>query len=84
MTEKTISGGDSTVNARAVDTAAAEAAKPLVDKLGGVPDLALVMGSGWVPAADALGETEAFIEQLTELRFHIVTADAYRGITARR
>ena len=29
-------------------------------------------------------ETEAFIEQLTELRFHIVTADAYRGITARR
>jgi purine-nucleoside phosphorylase len=39
--------------------AAARAAKRLVDLLGGVPELALVMGSGWVPAADALGETEA-------------------------
>jgi purine-nucleoside phosphorylase len=51
VTERTISGS--------AYEAAAEAAKPLVDKLGGVPDLALVMGSGWVPAADALGTTEA-------------------------
>ncbi len=51
MTERTISGS--------AYEAAEAAAKPLVEKLGGVPDLTLVMGSGWVPAADALGETEA-------------------------
>jgi purine-nucleoside phosphorylase len=39
--------------------AAQAAAKLLVAKIGGAPDVALVMGSGWVPAADALGETEA-------------------------
>jgi purine-nucleoside phosphorylase len=39
--------------------AAEAAAKILTAKIGGAPDVALVMGSGWVPAADALGETEA-------------------------
>jgi purine-nucleoside phosphorylase len=34
------------------------AAKALTARIGGTPDVALVLGSGWVPAADALGETE--------------------------
>jgi purine-nucleoside phosphorylase len=37
---------------------ALDAAKALNSRIGGTPDLALVLGSGWVPAADALGETE--------------------------
>lgn len=42
-----------------VHEAAREAAKTLTERIGGAPDVALVMGSGWVPAADALGSTEA-------------------------
>jgi purine-nucleoside phosphorylase len=38
--------------------AARDAAKALTARIGGVPDVALVLGSGWVPAADALGEPE--------------------------
>jgi purine-nucleoside phosphorylase len=37
---------------------AREAADLLTAKTGGPHDVALVMGSGWVPAADALGDTE--------------------------
>ncbi|MBS2961769.1 purine-nucleoside phosphorylase [Actinocrinis puniceicyclus] len=37
---------------------AQDAAKALVSRIGGAPDVALVLGSGWVPAADALGEPE--------------------------
>ncbi len=37
---------------------AREAAKALVARIGAAPDVALVMGSGWVPAADALGTAE--------------------------
>jgi len=39
-------------------TGAQDAAKALLARIGSAPDVALVMGSGWVPAADALGETE--------------------------
>ena len=39
-------------------TGAQDAAKALLARIGAAPDVALVMGSGWVPAADALGETE--------------------------
>lgn len=39
-------------------TGAQEAAKVLLARIGAAPDVALVMGSGWVPAAEALGETE--------------------------
>jgi purine-nucleoside phosphorylase len=38
--------------------AARDAAKALTARIGGTPDVALVLGSGWVPAADALGEPE--------------------------
>ena len=38
--------------------AARDAAKALTARIGGAPDVALVLGSGWVPAADALGEPE--------------------------
>jgi purine-nucleoside phosphorylase len=38
--------------------AAQDAAKALTARIGGAPDVALVLGSGWVPAADALGEPE--------------------------
>jgi purine-nucleoside phosphorylase len=38
--------------------AAQDAAKALTARIGGTPDVALVLGSGWVPAADALGEPE--------------------------
>ena len=38
--------------------AAQDAAKTLTDRLGAAPDVALVLGSGWVAAADALGEAE--------------------------
>jgi purine-nucleoside phosphorylase len=37
---------------------AQDAAKALISRIGGTPDVALVLGSGWVPAADALGEPE--------------------------
>jgi purine-nucleoside phosphorylase len=37
---------------------ARDAAKALIAKIGGKPDIALVMGSGWLPAAVALGVTE--------------------------
>lgn len=37
---------------------AQDAAKALIARIGGTPDVALVLGSGWVPAADALGEPE--------------------------
>jgi purine-nucleoside phosphorylase len=39
-------------------TGAQDAAKALLARIGAAPDMALVMGSGWVPAAAALGETE--------------------------
>jgi purine-nucleoside phosphorylase len=39
-------------------TGAQDAAKALLARIGTAPDMALVMGSGWVPAAAALGETE--------------------------
>jgi purine-nucleoside phosphorylase len=38
--------------------AARDAAKALTARIGGAPDVTLVLGSGWVPAADALGEPE--------------------------
>jgi purine-nucleoside phosphorylase len=38
---------------------AQDAARALISKLGEQPQIALVMGSGWVPAADALGEPVA-------------------------
>ncbi len=38
--------------------AAQDAAKALIARIGGAPDVALVLGSGWVPAADALGVAE--------------------------
>lgn len=38
--------------------AAQDAAKALTARIGGTPDVLLVLGSGWVPAADALGEPE--------------------------
>jgi purine-nucleoside phosphorylase len=38
---------------------AEQAAKQLVVRLGARPDVALVLGSGWRPAADALGEPQA-------------------------
>jgi purine-nucleoside phosphorylase len=37
---------------------AKDAAKALLARIGAAPDVALVMGSGWVPAAEALGATE--------------------------
>ncbi|HEY3871615.1 MAG TPA: purine-nucleoside phosphorylase [Actinocrinis sp.] len=39
-------------------TAAQDAAKALTDRLGAAPEVALVLGSGWVAAADALGAAE--------------------------
>ncbi len=58
---------------------AERAAKQLVDRLGAVPDLALVMGSGWVPAAEALGATEAEFS-VTELPgFAAATALGHAG-----
>lgn len=38
-------------------TSAADAAERLAGRTGGRHDVALVMGSGWTPAADVLGET---------------------------
>jgi purine-nucleoside phosphorylase len=43
------------------DTLAAEAARNLTDALGGLSDVAVVMGSGWAPAADAFGAAEASV-----------------------
>jgi purine-nucleoside phosphorylase len=37
---------------------ARDAAKALLARIGAAADVTLVMGSGWVPAADALGEIE--------------------------
>jgi len=41
------------------DALAATAAQALTSALGGPHDVAVVMGSGWAPAADAFGPTEA-------------------------
>ncbi|GAB4080428.1 purine-nucleoside phosphorylase [Modestobacter muralis] len=41
---------------------AARAAEDLTAALGGRHDVAVVMGSGWAPAADAFGETLASVE----------------------
>ncbi len=41
---------------------AARAAEDLTAALGGPHDVAVVMGSGWAPAADAFGETLASVE----------------------
>jgi purine-nucleoside phosphorylase len=43
------------------DALAATAAQALTSALGGAHDVAVVMGSGWAPAADAFGATEASI-----------------------
>jgi len=43
------------------DALAAEAAEALTTALGGSHDVAVVMGSGWAPAADAFGAAEAAI-----------------------
>ena len=43
------------------DSAAASAAQALTTALGGEHDVAVVMGSGWAPAADAFGAAEASI-----------------------
>jgi purine-nucleoside phosphorylase len=43
------------------DALAATAAEQLTSALGGAHDVAVVMGSGWAPAADAFGATEASI-----------------------
>jgi purine-nucleoside phosphorylase len=43
------------------DTLAALAAKDLTRALGGPHDVAVVMGSGWGPAADAFGAAEASV-----------------------
>jgi purine-nucleoside phosphorylase len=43
------------------DALAALAAKDLADALGGPHDVAVVMGSGWAPAADAFGAAEASV-----------------------
>jgi purine-nucleoside phosphorylase len=43
------------------DVLAAEAADALTAALGGQHDVAVVMGSGWAPAADAFGAAEASI-----------------------
>src|SRR4051794_41678675 len=40
---------------------AARAAEQLTAALGGGHDVAVVMGSGWAPAADAFGETLASV-----------------------
>jgi purine-nucleoside phosphorylase len=45
----------------APDALAAEAAQALTAALGGSHDVAVVMGSGWAPAADAFGAAEASI-----------------------
>jgi purine-nucleoside phosphorylase len=60
--------------------AAKDAAGVLAGKIGGSPDVALVMGSGWLPAADALGETEAEFP-VTELPgFSPATALGHAGV----
>jgi len=43
------------------DALAATAAQALTSALGGAHDVAVVMGSGWAPAADAFGPTAASI-----------------------
>ncbi|HYH23956.1 MAG TPA: purine-nucleoside phosphorylase [Blastococcus sp.] len=43
-------------------TLAAEAAESLTGALGGAHDVAVVMGSGWVPAADAFGAAAGSVE----------------------
>jgi purine-nucleoside phosphorylase len=43
------------------DTLAALAAKDLTAALGGAHDVAVVMGSGWAPAADAFGAADASV-----------------------
>ncbi|MGZ4508612.1 MAG: purine-nucleoside phosphorylase [Blastococcus sp.] len=43
------------------DALAATAAQALTTALGGAHDVAVVMGSGWAPAADAFGATEASV-----------------------
>jgi purine-nucleoside phosphorylase len=43
------------------DTLAADAAAALTAALGGAHDVAVVMGSGWAPAADAFGAAEASV-----------------------
>jgi purine-nucleoside phosphorylase len=43
------------------DTLAALAAKDLTAALGGTHDVAVVMGSGWAPAADAFGAADASV-----------------------
>jgi purine-nucleoside phosphorylase len=43
------------------DTLAAAAAAALTDALGGDHDVAVVMGSGWAPAAEAFGEPAATV-----------------------
>ena len=48
-----------TSTASAAQQSAQQAAEAIQDRAGGAPyDTALVMGSGWLPAADALGEPE--------------------------
>ena len=60
--------------------AARDAAQQLTAKIGGKPDVALVMGSGWLPAADALGRTEAEFP-VTELPgFSAATAVGHAGV----
>ncbi|HEV2634318.1 MAG TPA: purine-nucleoside phosphorylase [Actinocrinis sp.] len=60
--------------------AAAEAAKVLTGKIGGAPDVALVMGSGWLPAADTLGETLAEFPVTDLPGFAAATALGHAGV----
>ena len=60
--------------------AAREAAKVLTAKIGAAPDVALVMGSGWLPAADALGETEAEFPVTDLPGFSAATALGHAGV----
>jgi purine-nucleoside phosphorylase len=59
--------------------AAQDAAKALIAKIGGAPDVALVMGSGWLPAADALGETQAEFPVTDLPGFAAATAVGHAG-----
>jgi purine-nucleoside phosphorylase len=61
------------------DTLAVLAAKDLTTALGGAHDVAVVMGSGWAPAADAFGPADASIA-IGELRgFAAPTAVGHGG-----
>jgi purine-nucleoside phosphorylase len=57
-----------------------QAAAALRERTGGGPhDLALVMGSGWVPAADLLGETEHEIPVAELPGFHAPAVAGHAG-----